>query len=500
MGKKLLVKHDVHIDLPGEPVCVASHTDTTITLRKHRDVVFDVKLHAGSTYTVTTTHPDQPNGRFYDAKRKLNVAKTTFKDGEPCHVWVGRNFEGSLILKQGEKELGRYAISKMDCTKGCTEDPKDKPAPMLIVMHDNQVLAKDLRSLGEVPQDSQHPASSIPSSAQGAGQSGHSGSSVGVRSGNATQVASAPVPLSEAKATRSRNGMPTVHAFKIKQTTGSTVPPELVEFFASGADAYTWDPLSTISRNFLIAQVAGGLGYGWDVFGPKGPLKGFWNRVFSIHRNSNGEFTIFFQTSRKERDLLGFLLTTYRAHSRDVRVMTLVGGAGSLSAGSRATWEAGKASVNVRTMTGKALGLTIVMDTVAWWKDFQTIKSDGTRKKDFVNLLVTIGIDVFQMWATTLVSTAFLSAMFTTAAATAAGAVTAPVWAIAIGAVVIVWAVGYLVAAPFNQKDKADKTFGDNFAEWLRRTGELLEKKLPRDYPDTYSKSTWPVFPMGATP
>src|SRR5262249_39716879 len=47
-------------------------------------------------------------------------------------------FQGSLILKQGDKILGRYPVRKMDCTQGCTEDPKDKPAPIIIAICVNE--------------------------------------------------------------------------------------------------------------------------------------------------------------------------------------------------------------------------------------------------------------------------------------------------------------------------------------------------------------------------
>ncbi|KWA13990.1 hypothetical protein [Burkholderia territorii] len=496
MGGKALVQHQVCIDLPGEPVKCAAETELTVLLRKHRDVVFDIKLQAGATYTITTTHPDQPNGRFYDTKRKANVGKTTFKDGEPCHIWLGRTFEGSLILTQGEKVLGRYAISKLDCTKGCSDDAKDKPAPMLIIMHDDQSLAKELSTVGSVTQDTKHSATTTPPSSRGAAGLDDSRA----RSLNPAQFASAPIPFSEVQATRSRDVLPMVHAFKIKQTSGSMVPPELVAFFASGADSFKWDPLNTLSKNFLTAQLAGGLAYGWDTFGPNGPLKGFWNRVFIIVRNSNGEFTMFFQTSRKERDLLGFLLTTYRARSKDVQVMTLLGGTGSLSSGTRATWEAANAAINPKTMTGRAMGFAIAMDTMAWMQDYETIDKNGKRKQDFANLLATISLDVAQMWLATVAATATISLVFASGAMVAGAAITAPVWMIALGAVLITWTFSYIVAVPFNQKDEKDQKIGDHFANAIRRAGSFLEQQLAKDYPATYSESKWEVFPMGAIP
>jgi len=485
MGRPL-VQHNVCIDLPGEAVSCRAETDLTVLLRKHRDVVFDIKLHAGATYTVTTTHPDRPTGRFYDTKRKVNTGETTFKDGESCHIWIGRNFEGSLILKQGEKEMGRLPISKMDCTKGCTDDPKDKPAPILIRIHDDQSIAKSMNGLSQAVQVPETPEPSKMT------QSIRSVRGLDALSGDGMQIASAPVPFSEAQATRQRDVLPTLHAFKIKQTSGSLVPPELVEFFSSGSIAYKWDPLHTISRNFLLAQVAGWGGYYRDSFGPNGPLRGFFKRLFVIVRNNSGEFMLYFQTSKQEQKLLGFLLTTYRARSDDVRVMTLVGGAGSMSATTRASWEAANASVNLKTMTGKAMGFAIIMDTIAWLDD---------KEKDRLDLLVTIGLDVFQMWLATYAATAFLAVFFAGVATAVAGAVTAPVWVIAIGALVVISSVNYIVGAPFNYKNKKDgKRIADYVAAAIREMGATLEKDQPRDYPETYSHPGWQVSWEGVMP
>lgn len=478
---RTLIKIKHYIDLPGEPPKskLWCGVNNLIILRKQRDVVFDIKLGNGATYTVTTDKPKNEYSRFYDPKRKLNTTNVTFQDGEPCHIWLGRTFQGSLILKQGDKVLGRYPIRKMDCTQGCTEEPKDKPAPMLIILHDDKSLSQSLQALVEDPQGASRPAMPV---------------------ANDIQAAAAPVPFSEVKATVSRDVLPMLHAFKIKQTYGSLVPPDLVDYFASGTDSYKWDPLNTISRNFLWAQVAGAGGYGWDTFGPKGELRGFWNRVFIIRRDMNGEFTLFFQTSKKERDLLGFLLTTYRARPSDVKVMTIAGGAGSLSATSRAGWAAASAAVNIKTMTGKSMGFAIAMDTFAWWHDFETRKDDGTRTKDFANLLATVGVDVAQMWMVTYLSTGFVSTFLTGSAALIAGTITTPIWIIAIGALFITFTVSYFVGAPFSHKDGENKTIGDHLADVIRRAGTLLEQQLPRDYPETFSQSTWQISPVGATP
>ncbi|WP_232446788.1 hypothetical protein [Burkholderia ubonensis] len=492
MGRPL-VQHNVCIDLPGEAVSCRADTDVTVMLRKHRDVVFDIKLNAGATYTVTTTHPERPTGRFYDTKRKLNVAKTTFKDGELCHVWVGRNFEGSLILKQGEKELGRYAISKMDYANVCKEDPKDKPAPMFVILHNDQEFVKDLHALSDVPEIAQLPVSPILANALEQARASQASRNDSALSGHAPRRASPPVPLSEAKVANARiEAVPSIHAFKIKQTSGPEVPPELVDFFASGAVAYTWDPFNTLSRNFLLAQISGSFAYMTDTVW-KGPLKGFWNRAFVIQRSVSGEFTLLFSTSVKETRMLGYLLGVYKTHSRDIKVMTIAGGAGSLSATRAASSTAAWASVSVKTATGKAMVVTIVMDTVAWLRDCQAPADGGEPKRDFAKLLAIIVSDSFQMWLTTYFSTWIVSTLLSGAAVYAAGvAVGATVGSIAIGTLALLVVVGFIVAAAFNYAD-----FNTNLTNLIKWIGRQLEKSLPHDYGEAYSQSSWEVFPIG---
>jgi hypothetical protein len=142
---RTLVKHRQYIDLPGDIPAekIWPNVNNIIQLRQHRDVVIDIKLGNGATYTVVAD-----KGRFYDPKRKLNITKMTFQDGEPLHLWVGRYFFCNLIIKHGDKEIGRYPISKMDCTLGCRdEDPQAKPAPVMIILHDDKAFAQELLAL-----------------------------------------------------------------------------------------------------------------------------------------------------------------------------------------------------------------------------------------------------------------------------------------------------------------------------------------------------------------
>ena len=93
----------VCIDLPGEEFgCYVTEPNVEVMLRKHRDVVFDIKQGNAASYTVAA---DQSN--FYNARDKKLIEhkkkhKVTFKDGERLHIWISRDFKGKLILKQGD--------------------------------------------------------------------------------------------------------------------------------------------------------------------------------------------------------------------------------------------------------------------------------------------------------------------------------------------------------------------------------------------------------------
>ena len=124
----------VCIDLPGEAIrCVIHKPKLVVKLRRHRDVVFDINLSKGANFTVEADQSD-----FYNARDKKIVLaskrqKVHFLDGERLHLWVSRNFKGSLILKQGNIEWGRYSPATFDSVR-YGDDPKSKPEPMVIAI------------------------------------------------------------------------------------------------------------------------------------------------------------------------------------------------------------------------------------------------------------------------------------------------------------------------------------------------------------------------------
>lgn len=120
------------IELPGESVqCwVGGGTDKLkVILRKHRDVVCDIHLANEKTYTVETTESDFYNARDKKIVHAARHGKVRFKDGERMHVWVGRGFRGSLILKCEDHVLSEVKPNEWDKHR-YSDDPKEKPAQL----------------------------------------------------------------------------------------------------------------------------------------------------------------------------------------------------------------------------------------------------------------------------------------------------------------------------------------------------------------------------------
>src|SRR5690349_16195613 len=117
----------VCIDLPGESVeCWRSTDKAKVILRKHRDIIFDLKISSEKKYSVESTGSD-----FYNSDKKKLVAgsgkqRVLFCDGERLHLWVARDFKGELLLKSGTQLLMRIDPGRID-GKQYGAEPSIKP-------------------------------------------------------------------------------------------------------------------------------------------------------------------------------------------------------------------------------------------------------------------------------------------------------------------------------------------------------------------------------------
>ena len=123
---------EVCIDLPGESVqCWRTSDNVKVILRKHRDVIFDINLRKNAIYTV------ESSAQFYSPREKKLLKKATFFDGERFNIWVGREFQGGLVLRYNDVVLGRYEVNKLD-SRTYGADPKVKPEPLMVIMGEKQ--------------------------------------------------------------------------------------------------------------------------------------------------------------------------------------------------------------------------------------------------------------------------------------------------------------------------------------------------------------------------
>ena len=222
------------IDLPGESVqCwLGGGTDKLrVTLRKHRDVIFDIKLGNGKSYTVESTESDFYNAR--DKKIVLAAKRTpvTFHDGERLHLWVSRGFRGALVVKCDGHTVAKVEPNEWDKHRH-SDDPKEKPAPIILAIGANTAPhtlppPPPVKTMAQL-----HP----------------------------TKLKE-PIPVKAASAPTHDESCPVVCIVDGKV---EGMPAHLVEYFAKGGDGSGFaeiDPFHVATRNWMMGQSATALGY-----------------------------------------------------------------------------------------------------------------------------------------------------------------------------------------------------------------------------------------------
>lgn len=158
-----LVVQEHCIDLPGESVqCwIGGNTDKLkVVLRKHRDVIFDIHLGNGKTYILESTESD-----FYNPRDKKLISfsrhdKVIFKDGERMHVWLSRDFRGALVLISDGRVIYKVEPDAWD-TQKYSEDPKEKPAPIIITIGGNTATSATPKQVISYPPQSMPPKPTV---------------------------------------------------------------------------------------------------------------------------------------------------------------------------------------------------------------------------------------------------------------------------------------------------------------------------------------------------
>ncbi|MGF6993827.1 hypothetical protein [Paraburkholderia sp. GAS32] len=464
MGNRPLIQHTVCIDLPGEPVECWAETDVTVLLRKHRDVIFDVHLSKGKTYTV-----EAADDWIYDTRKKQRVKSATFQDGERLHIWIGRDFKGFLLLRVGTTELQRYSMLLLN-TDNHGEDPKTKPEPIILTYGAQAGISAS-------PQLALFSSGGKPT----AGQPGLASRFMEP----SWQMGLTPYPtattffddpfsckkLVPVKLPPATHPAPEQigHVFEVDVT---TIPSDLVKALETGgADETAIDTQKVATRNWIIGQFIGTAGY----FGDNLPwVSELWKSNFRllriVHKRAGPKWYVVFKGSLKSREEI----TAAKYSVKNSKIFAITGGAGSAESMAQSAWKSAKGAVTTKAGV-ITIVLTIGLDFAEWYNDYKQVDNAGHHKKDWFDLFAKVGIDLAVAGLTAALTSLIVGGLAT--ASIAAGLATFPVVATVAIAIGVAVGVGYVV----NLIDKKVH-FTDWVASKLREAAALYEKNMPTDY------------------
>ena len=457
MGGRAMVEHRVCIDLPGEPVECWAETDVTVLLRKHRDVIFDLSIKPGATYTVEAT-----DDWMYDVAKKKRVKQGQFSDGQRYHIWISRDFKGALVLRMNGSVLHRYSPADLR-SRVESSDPKAKPAPLIL-------------SLGIQPSSvAPHPHVSLfakPSplicrNADGGLIAGAWwGEMIPLDFGTQMPLNTTAQTAKVSMTVHEENSI--VHVFEVDV---AHAPAEVIAFAENGGEDTALDTKKILTRNWLIGQLAGGASFVKDNFEE---LKDVWNRSFRlikiVHPKAGPKTYVVFRGNAGLRKVI----TGTKYSAKNSKILAITAGSGTFESATAAAWDASKGAF--KRATGVALIFTMTLDTAEWYRDYSKIHSNGKHSKDLFDLFAKVGFDIAAAGIAAAASTAAVGALMTGLLATGVIA-GAPVWAVAalvFGAAV---AVGYLINLADNELHITKRV-----ADTLRSAAKTLEKQHPKDY------------------
>lgn len=455
---KLIVQEHC-VDLPGESVqCwLGGGTDKLrVVLRKHRDIIFDINLGNGKTYTLETTESDYYNARDKKLIYAARNGKTEFKDSERFHVWVSRGFRGALVLKLDGRTIFKVEPNKWD-TREHSDDPREKPAPIIV-------------ALGKSSNSCSIPEKIRAQSSDGAQTSSRVKS--GIRAPN-----SASLPMPECS-------WPVVCVIDGK-TEG--MPKELLQYFTKGGDGTGFsdiDNWGVATRNWIWGQVAGFAAYAKDNWA--------WLKASADGKTSSG-FKLVKAQVHYVRGKIRFYFSGYSSRNMVFggggfgpghdRIMTIFSGMGK-------TKSLFKSALNGISGTFKASALVSFIfgsaTAIAEWKD--DVRKDGYDLS--AALITTVIKTVLAAAATTLVLAVILWFVMVVIGI---GVPVLMVGAVTIGIGMI---AGYGIDAvdkEIGRRVKDDPTDKDGtatiVASWLRNAGahiqqswDYLAHKMSVDY------------------
>jgi hypothetical protein len=467
----------VCIDLPGEHIrCIAHKPNLQIVLRKHIDVVFDIKLFKGMQYTVEADQNDFYNARdkkLVEFKKKQLV---TFKDGERLHLHVGRNFTGNLTLKAAGKVMGRWSPSELDANR-YDDAPETKLAPLMVVMKNDE---------GATPATASANTHNSPDDPLGLSKSWK-------LSAITKAYLEEPTPLGRPTVTHAAHE-PLHPTVAVVDVDAKSVPAKFAQHFAHGggkSGLMEIDTNDVMTRNWLYGQLTGAAAYAKDNWS--------WLRN-SINKTADGSFKL---VSAKISYATGKARVYFTGYSKmnpvfgpgghgsgNAKILQIYAGVGS----SASSFKAATMSI-AGTLKANAL-ISFIFGAATSYAEWQ---EDAAKD----------GYDLAAAWITGLIKTLVTAAIVAILVAAFVFAVIAGA-KIALGALIIgglTIGLGFVVGYGVEAVDKRigrgvsgdpKNTDGSAYfvAPWLRDVGkaisenwDYLKSKMPIDYKDlSFSK------------
>ena len=448
--KTVQESQEICIDLPGESVqCWRSSKHVKIVLKKHRDLIFNIKRGMNNVYTIESSESDYYNVRDKKLISAKNKEKISFKDGEKLHLWIARDFKGFITVKQNGTTLLVVEPAKLD-PKFYDNSPQTKPAPIIVNLEEEKPVIHPVKIKPDAPIISPGKKEHIP----------------------APIAASAPAEECS--------------IICVVEGNLEAAPEKILDHFKSGskADLIDIDFADVITRNWLYGQLAGTAAYAADNWNwLKASLDAKTSKGFQLVRIKagwvKGKIRFYYAGYSKYNTFFG----PGGFGPKNDRVMNILAGAGSTSSSFAAS---------VKGVIGSFKGFALVSlifgsaTSVAEWK--------ADAQKDGYDLTSTLLMSIVKTVVVAVLTALVVAAVVTLALA--AGTATVPV--IVIGGVTIAagFAINYLVEATdkgLGRIVSGDETNSDGMSAiltpHLRKAGakiadtwEYLMQKFPNDY------------------
>ena len=420
INKKELV---VKIDLPGQPIqCWTSDVEKiTVILQKHRDIIFDVDMSAGKTYTVWAEASE-----MYDpkAKKLIHPRETlNFRDGELLHLWIARSFKGKIFLYEGKNLIGAYDVKTLDPSIESL-DPAFKPAPINIILKSYKLFSAP-KTFNVVQTDGSYSTPPV------------------------------------ANVNEHENFLQVV---EINAKT-SDMPKDIADFFKHGGEKEIALSGGVLTRNWIMNQLVAQVGYLND---NRDWIKELYKERMTLraidHANGRKMYVILTGLTRVRQKL-----TAARYSANNTKVLAFSFGAGSATGLRHGSWASLKG--NASGAGRLAMLFTVTIDIAEWLAGYEERDPvTGKPKHDVADLFIKVGIDV----AKNLINSVITNCIAWWILGLFGGA---PIIVIIVGTMIL----SLLVNAGMDYLDKRSG-ISEKIASKIKDAPSLLENLMQKDY------------------